>query len=449
MDLNELLARVEDKTLEFKRDASSPLGILRTVVAFANSAGGVVLIGVEDATRHVRGVVRPLDLEERLASLISDSISPRLVPGIEVLPWRRLQLVAIEVYPSPSRPHHIVREGPERGTYVRVGSTNRRADDDLIRELRRSAIGEGFDEQPVSDANSEAIDFRAAAELFADSRKLTRKDLETLRILVPHQGRLVPSVGGLVLLGHYRLERFPDAWIQAGRFAGLDRSKIIDSTEIRTVLPQAAIDAVSFVQKHAMRAADIGPLQRRDRWSIPVVAVREAVINAIVHADYSQRGAPIRLSIFDDRLEVESPGLLPVGVTVADLHRGISKLRNRVIGRVFHELGLIEQWGSGIQRMTTACREAGLPDPVLEEIAVRFRVTVPTTPTSKPAFDPVDQSILAALTDGPKSTSEIAALIGRSQRTARNRLAKLVERGNVRETGMGPTDPRRRYTLSR
>ena len=89
VDLIEILKRPEGKTLEFKRDLSSPDGPLKTIVAFANTAGGTLLIGVEDKSRHVRGVPEPLDLEERLANLVSDRISPRLVPEIEILPWRR------------------------------------------------------------------------------------------------------------------------------------------------------------------------------------------------------------------------------------------------------------------------------------------------------------------------------------------------------------------------
>ena len=104
---------------------------------------------------------------------------------------------------------------------------------------------------------------------------------------------------------------------------------------------------------------EIGAVRRKERWNLPPVAVREAVINAVVHADYTQRGAPIRVSIFDDRLQIENPGLLPFGLTVEDLEHGVSKLRNRVIGRVFYALGLIEQWGSGSQRMTAACRGPG------------------------------------------------------------------------------------------
>ena len=112
MDLTGILKRPEGKTLEFKRDLSSPDGAIKTIVAFANTAGGTLLIGVEDRSRHVRGVPEPLDLEERLANLVSDRISPRLVPEIEILPWRRTQVLALHVHPSPSRPHFLSREGP-------------------------------------------------------------------------------------------------------------------------------------------------------------------------------------------------------------------------------------------------------------------------------------------------------------------------------------------------
>jgi predicted HTH transcriptional regulator len=449
MDLLEILKRPEGKTLEFKRDLSSPDGALKTIVAFANTAGGTLLVGVEDRSRHVRGVTEALDLEERLANLVSDRISPRIVPEIEILPWRRTQVLALQVYPSASRPHHLIREGPAAGVYVRVGSTNRRADAELIEELRRFTRGEGFDEQPMPGLDSEALDFRAASESFAPFRKLARRDLETLRLVTEHQGRRVPTVGGMILFGKERERHFPDAWIQAGRFAGTDRSHITDRIEIRSMPARAVEEAIAFVQKHALHGAEIGAVRRRDRWNLPPAAVREAIINAVAHTDYAQRGAPIRLSIFDDRLEVENPGLLPFGLTLDDLPRGVSKLRTRVIGRVFHALGLIEQWGSGIQRMTTACREAGLDVPVFEELATRFRVTIATARTGRPVLDETDQAIMATLAvEKGRSTSEIADAIGLSARATRTRLARLVDRGLVREIGTGPQDPKRRYFLA-
>ncbi len=415
-------------------------------MAFANTAGGTLLLGVEDRSRRVRGVADPLALEERLANLISDRIAPRLVPEIEILPWRRTQILAVQVHPSSSRPHYLKRKGLDGGTYVRVGSTNRIADAELIGELGRFARGEAFDEQPMPGLDSGALDFRAASESFAAVRKLARRDLETLRLVTRHQGRKVPTVGGMILFGVDRERHFLDAWIQAGRFGGTDKSRIVDRAEIHALPVQAVEEAIAFVHKHTLHGAEIGAVRRKERWSLPPVAVREAVVNAVVHTDYAQRGAPLRLSSFDDRLEVENPGLLPFGLTVEDLRHGVSKLRNRVIGRVFHALGLIEQWGSGIQRMSAACREAGLAEPVFEELATRFRVTIATATVGPPLLDETDQGILACLADGQGwLTSEIAAEIELTPRATRTRLARLVGRGLVREIGTGPQDPRRRY----
>ena len=227
MNLIDVLRKPEGKTLEFKRDLSSPNPFLRSVVAFSNTSGGTVLIGVEDRTGNVRGVADPVTLEERVASLIADSISPQVLPDIEILRYSDRHVLAVRVYPSSSRPHYL-GAAPETGAYVRVGSTNRIADEQLIEEMRRYANRESFDERPMPELDSEAIDFRAASESFAEFRRLTQGDLDTLRLCATHQGRRVPTVGGVVLFGHDRLAHFPDAWIQAGRFAGIDKTDILD-----------------------------------------------------------------------------------------------------------------------------------------------------------------------------------------------------------------------------
>lgn len=339
MTLEEILRQPEGKTLEFKRELSSAEPFLKAVVAFANTAGGIVLFGVEDRTRRVVGIKEPLAIEARLANLVSDAIRPRVAPDIELMPWRKTQVVAVRVYPSPLRPHYVKALGPEQGVFVRVGSSNRAADRSMIEELRRLAGSRAFDEEPMPALDSEAIDFRAASELFAPVRRLSRRDLAVLGVVAQHHGKTVPSTGGVLLFGRERRRWFPDAYIQAGRFAGEDRTRIRDSVEIRSHLPQAPEEALAFLRKHEAVALDIRGARHEERWPVPLVAAREAIINALVHADYAQRGAPIRVSVFDDRLEVESPGLLPFGLTVDDILRGVSKLRNRVIGRVFKELG--------------------------------------------------------------------------------------------------------------
>ena len=240
----------------------------------------------------------------------------------------------------------------------------------------------------------------------------------------------MPTVGGMILFGLGRLERFPDARIQAGRFAGTDKATILDHARFDGYPVQAVGDAVSFVEKHSLRGAVVGRVRRRGRWSLPPEAVREAIVNAVVHAYYSQRGGPIRV---------------PFGLTLEDLPHGVSKVRNRVLGRVFRELRLVEQWGSGAQTMIAACREAGLPAPVWEEIGLRLRVTLRRERVGPERIDARDRTILDLLdVDHGRPTREIAAAIGLPTRSTRTRLARLVERGLVREVRTGPNDPRRR-----
>lgn len=446
MNIDHLLKRQEGKTLEFKRDLSSSDHVLRTIVAFANCSGGILLIGVEDGTRNVRGVADPLDVQERLANIVTTGISPPLMPAIEVLPWRDTGIIAVEVFQSYLRPHCLLKEGPDSGVYIRVGASNRKADEQMRAELKRTARNISYDELPIPELSSEAIDFRAASELFTPVRKLTKTGLETLHMLVRHQQRLVPTNGGVILFGTEREQFFPDAWIHVGRFGGTTRASILDSREVHDLPPLAIEKATEFVQKHALLSFRIEGLRREERWSIPLAAVREAIVNAVAHADYSQRGAPIRVLIFDDRLEVESPGLLPFGLTVEDIRQGVSRLRNRVIGRVLKELGFIEQWGSGIRRMIEVCHDSGFAAPEFEEIGTHFRVTIRLTPQGPATLDTMDHRILEVLqaADG-MSTKEIAHAVELSTRSARAHLKELVARQIVVEVGSSPTDPKRRY----
>ncbi len=449
MDINALLASPEGKILEFKRDLSSPEGFLRTVVAFANTAGGTVIIGVEDGTRRVRGLADPLLVAEHAANLISTLVAPRVVPEIEVCPWRKTHLVTVMVHPAWTGPHHFTRLGPKEGVFVRVGASNRIADAPLIAQIERLARNETYDEQPMPDCTADEIDFGAAAELFKPLRKLKRQDLFPLRMLVKHNGRTVPTIGGVLLFGKDRLHRFPDAYLKAGLFEGTDRRRILDSVEIKSLLPVAVDEALAFVRKQLRQETVIGgsgSARHTVKWSIPEAALREAIVNAVVHADYAQRGSPIRIAVFSDRIEIDSPGLLLPGLTIDDLWRGVSKLRNHVVGRIFHELALMEEWGSGIRRMRAECENAGLAVPLLEEIGTQFRVTLLSLAVRTPELTGLDSRIVGWLAKvGGASTRQVANEFGISVRTARLRLAALSARGAVAEIGSSATDPQRRY----
>lgn len=375
MPIEHLLQQPESKTLEFKRDLSSPRNVLKTLVAFANAAGGRLVIGVDDA-RQVVGVVDPLDEEERIANLIADGISPRLVPNVEIVSAGPRTLLVVEVFPSSARPHYLNSLGPEQGVYVRLGSSNRQAGPEWIAETRRTAAGQVFDEQPMPELGIGDLDVAAMARLLGPARTPDEKTLQTLKLLRAEQGRLVPTRGAVLLFGKEREQHFPDAWIQCGRFRGLDKVDIFDQHEVHTCLPDAVEQIELFLKKHAFKTARFGAMRREDVWSIPLTMLREAIVNALVHSDYAQRGTPIRVAFFDDRIDIESPGLLLPGMTVDDMKSGVSRIRNPVIARVFRELGLIEQWGSGIRRIFDEAARQELPEPVIDEIATGVRLRI-------------------------------------------------------------------------
>jgi len=280
-------------------------------------------------------------------------------------------------------------------------------------------------------------------------REIRSRDLVTLRLAAESAGGCVPTVGGVLLFGRHRLDEFPDARIRAARFKGRDRSKLIDSLDIDSLPHEAVEHALAFVRRSITVGMELKGARRVDVWQYPSVALREAIVNAVVHADYSQEGGPTRIAIFDDRLEIENPGILVPGLTLDDIYQGVSRLRNRVIGRVFRDLGLIEQWGSGVSRMIDACRRAGLSAPEIREVGLRFRVTFHAQREGTPGLDELDETILGALADEDGlSTSDVAEMIGRTSRATRTRLRDLVDLGHVVEIGSSPNDPHRRYHVA-
>ncbi|MFZ4524844.1 MAG: ATP-binding protein [Chlorobium sp.] len=369
--LNNILARSEGKTLEFKRDSASPTLVMKTLVAFANTAGGHLVIGIGD-DRQIVGVKAPLDEEERLRSLIADSITPHLVPNIELVTIHDTTLLVIEVFVSALRPHWLKAEGHEQGVYVRIGSSNCPADTALIAELGRSAEGISYDEMPMPELSKDDLDLAAVQKCFAGNWKLDEQALVTIKLLTSYQRRLVPTRGAVLLFGKERALHFSDAWIQCSRFTGGDRAVLFDSVDIYDHLPLAVESAMDFLGKFASAEA-----------SRTLTLLREAVINALLHADYSLRRAPIRIAFFDDRIEIENPGILLPGMTIEAMRQGTSRIRNHVIARVFRELNLVERWGSGIHSIYQDAEALGLHEPQIMEVGMRIRLTVAlATPVS-------------------------------------------------------------------
>ncbi|MDR1431774.1 MAG: putative DNA binding domain-containing protein, partial [Propionibacteriaceae bacterium] len=367
------VVELESKTREYKRDLSSPEPVLRTLVAFANSAGGQLVVGVADDLTVV-GVSDPLREQERLANLVADSISPKLVPLVELTTVAGKTLLAVKVALSGRRPHHVKKLGRKQGTFVRLGASNRLADQDLVKDLERGTRDLYFDQLPVITQTPDDLDTNALERMLG--RPMMLEALRTLDLVVQDQGRWVPTNGGVLLAGKDRERLFPFAYVQCARFRGEQRLDIFDRVEVHEHLPLAVDKVMSFLEKHAFRIAEFGGARRRDVWSIPMDAAREVVVNALVHSSYSAKGSPVRVAFCDDRIEVDSPGGLLPGITVEDMVRGTSSIRNPTVARVFAEMDLIEQWGTGVPGVFSAAAAEGLPTPEITELPKALRFTI-------------------------------------------------------------------------
>lgn len=447
MSIENFITRLEGKTLEFKESLNSKGKILATVIAFSNTAGGIILIGVEDKTRKPVGVINPHRIGEDIANFLHDSIEPRILPNIEILEWKGLYFIKIEIFPSSLRPHYERTKGKLKSTYLRIGSTTRLADADLIKSIERSVLVKSFDEEVCYETNSENIDFIAASECFSGKKDLKKNDLLSLNILEKDHNTLYPTVGGVLLFGKERLKLFPEAWIKVGYFQGEDKEVILSTKNITSYFPMALEEAMAFIRDCLGVGFTIEGLKNTEVWRIPKVALREALINAVVHNDFILRGSPIQIAIFSNRIEIENSGCLPWSLTIDDIKQGISKLRNPVIARTFFELGLIEQWGSGIRRMINACEKGGLMEPIFEEIGARIRVTFFLDATQSITMDAVDKKIIKTLLGTNNTTHLIAEEIKLSKRATRSRLLRLVELGVIVEIAQNPNDPKKTYRL--
>jgi predicted HTH transcriptional regulator len=446
--LEELLTKEEGKTLEFKENTKSLPKIIQTIVAFANTAGGTLVIGIKDKTKEIIGLSNVLEEEERIANAIADSVSPLLIPSLQLHTWRDRDLLLISV-PHSFGPYYIKAKGIEEGTYVRFGSTNRLADAATILEIQRLKEHKYFDEQPNFDCSINEINFDLARELFAKiSKKMTDKTAKSLGLIIQHHTKELPSNGAILLFADHYREFFPDAIIRLGRFLGMDKTQIIDSQDLEMPISIVLEPIIAFIRRHTSMAAEIGETRRKDIPQYPPAVVREAIVNALLHTDYSIKGASIQIAIFEDRIEITNPGCLPFGLSFEAALSGISQLRNRVIGRVFRELNLIEQWGSGLGRMLNICAQQGIPLPKFEELGNFFRTTLYHGANKSVRVEewqkPVIEYLKIHKEISPKKAQELWKV---TSRTASSRLKKMCEEGVLVEISTGRFDPQKKFSL--
>lgn len=390
-DLRDFLSHGEDLHREFKpRLHGYHDEVGRSLCAFANdlnwAGGGYVFAGV---TREGRPVGTEEDYDEfqqRIAAICRDPIDPPVSPICRRHELDGQTVFEVRVVRSISRPHRY-----KNVCYVRIGSTTRAASLDEENQIRQSCIIPSWDNQPVAASNVSDLDARKFKEFLNNTKPKEIFEIDAdlsviaqnLEYAVKAGDRVMLKAGAILLFGASPAKFFPHSRVQAVRFKGLDlASPIANRQIIEGALPELIMGARRFVESF-VSTASVFPAdeqQRIDYTEYPSWAIREAIANAVVHRDYSETGREIDVRMFDDRIEITSPGGLGGGLKVEDLGTGKRYIRNHLIADALNALRFIERAGTGIYRLMLEMQRNGSPKAEFRVDENSFTIVLPAHP---------------------------------------------------------------------
>ena len=387
MTIEEIFAG-ESKNVEFKENLpEKSIKYMKSVVAFANGTGGKIIFGIADKTREVVGfdkedVFKKMDA---IANAVSDSCEPAIIPDISLQTIDGKTVIVAEISEGRQRPYYIKALGRENGVYVRVAGTTRLADEYMVRELMFEGSNRYFDQALCSgltitdeeiDVLCKAMKEQAVKNAHTEGQKASIKDvgrqqLRSWGILIERDGKDYPSNAYAILTGQGGLH----VATQCGVFKGTTKAVFVDRREYTGPLWEQIEESYQFVLRNIHLGATIVGIYRQDIYEIPPDAIRELIINAMVHRSYLDHGM-IQVAVYDNRLEITSPGKLPMGQTLERMKEGYSKIRNEALAHAFSYMNLIEHWGSGIPRIIEKVKAAGLREPEFIGGEVDLRINI-------------------------------------------------------------------------
>lgn len=361
---------------------------MRTVVAFANGDGGKLVFGVKDDTCEIKGIEEENIFKkiDGITNTIIDSCQPTIVPEITTQTINRKTIIIVEILPGRERPYYIKSLGIEKGVFIRVSATTRQAPDYTIKELMFEGSNRYFDQsiragyevsnQEIDDLcaslNETAIKNSDTKEEKNRVKDLNKNILLSWGLLTEKDGKLLPTNSFALLSGNTEII---STKIQCAVFKGKTRAIFIDRREFTGPLHEQFEKAYEYVLSKINLGAKIEGRYRQDIYEFPLSSLREVIANAIVHRSYLEP-ANIQVALYDDRLEITSPGMLLSGVSLKKMREGYSKIRNRGIANAFHYMKIIELWGSGIPRVFEEFKTYGLQEPELIDFDGDFRINL-------------------------------------------------------------------------
>lgn len=389
MILEELkkVIKTESDCLEFKSTTGEIYKACKTLCAFLNNHGGLVLIGVKDDGRLVGQMVTDATRQEIANEL--RKFEPPVFVKVNYIPVTEEKCVIAMKVPAGEHVPYTYDGRP----YHRVESSTSIMPQHLYEQflIKRGQLNHDWDEFISDEYTVEDLDQNEIS-------LLVKRGIEAGRISNEASNEnIIEALSGLKLIENGKIKNaavvlfakkiplYSQCMIKMARFRGLSETEdFVDNQQFYGNAFKIMEEANIFIRKHLSIASfyQSDSFERIDKPTLPVLAVREAIINAICHKDYSQRSAAITLAIFDDRMEIWNNGILPRQITVEDLkkkHR--SYPRNKLIANAFYMRGLIETWGTGTTKMLETCRSHGIPEPMFEEysggVSVQFMFAEP------------------------------------------------------------------------
>lgn len=403
--------------------------IIKTVVAFANTNGGTVYIGVADDGN----VVGMNDIDGtmlKVSNSVRDSIKPDVTLFVEYQPEiiEDKVVVKVDVQKGTSCPYYLMGKGirPE-GVYVRQGASTVPATETAILRMIKETDGEKYED--VRSLNQELTFVEAEKEFKKREVPFGVAQQKTLGIM--NSSGIYTNLG--LLLSDQCIHT-----VKLAVFEGTAKAQFKDRREFTGSLLKQLNEAYDFIDRYNRNRSEIEGLHRTDKRDYPVEAVREALLNALVHRDYAFSDSTL-ISLFDDRIEFVSIGGLVRGITFDDMILGISVARNRNLANVFYRLTLIEAYGTGMPKIIRSY-EGYVAKPQIESTDNAFKITLPNVNeiSKKPLLNVNEQVAMGLfINKGSIVRKDVETALGLSQAMAARVLRGLVDKGEIRTVGQG------------
>ena len=444
-DLKQRITQGENTTTEFKENFDQE--VIETTVAFANTHGGIILIGVSDKG-EIRGITIGKETLSDVSNRIAQATEPRVIVEVESVAVEGQSVLLVHIAETSIKPISV------RGRcYKRVGNSNRVMSPQEIAQMHLNTVGQSWDQLLVTSAGIDDIADKKV-EWYLTRRETTRnvakpQDMSLTALLRNIDGlsdEEIPTHAGILFFGKYPQRFFQNAQLRVVRFKGTSVTHpVIDRLDCSGALWEMVNAAEEFIRKNirllSLRTSK--SFQRDDKFEYPLAALREAIINALIHRNY-QKHSDVRVFIFDNRVEIINPGTFPEGVSPdAPIHEPV----NPILSQFMYDVGFIERYGSGIKMMKRLSEEWGNKAPRYELHPLETKIIF-DSPIQESTFIEIDDiseqlnerqrnALFHVQKSGQIATKEYVEINHVSRRVAYEELRDMTDKGLLSMIGKG------------